>query len=789
MKKYPVVNTVCFFILGIILQYYLQVDKYFLFAVLIFTSVLLIILIKSKVAKRKVELLSLSTILLIIFAGAYRFAIIENNEIFNITKPINSSNIIARVNSIDFSRNNGIEFIATIDSFQYEKSFVKINKQFLFKIKKNRLNKYLSNLKRLTIGDKIVAVGLIQSARSKRNPGEYDYQKYLNSKGIVGIVIYSDIIITPNKSFNLLNIILAIRYSINDKIEELFNTQSSALVKGLLLANRKNIDYETMEYFINSGVVHVLAVSGLHVGFIIIIFLLLFTRTNIYLKYIFTFIGLLLFVFITDFQPSVIRASIMAGALLASYISSRNYNSLNSISIAALIILIFQPNELFNPGFQLSFSAVLSILILYPLLQKWIFKFSMNSQLRKIILFIFISLSATLGTLPFTAHYFHKLSLVSLLANIFVIPLIGLIVGLSIAAISFSYIWFMPAKLLANTAMLLIDIMYKLVAFFGKPDYSFVKISQSSVYDFIIYYAILIILIYTLVNFNSYRSKVVIIILLISNYILWKDITHQSFFTNRYLSVLMIDVGQGDAFLIKLPDGKYLLIDAGANQNGFDNGLKIIAPLLDYLNINKIDYGCISHVDNDHAGGFSSLLSKYYFPNFLKPYANKNNYQDSQFEEQILNSKSNLIHYSKSIIKGGNYRIYILNDSNENNESENDKSGIIKILYGQNSFLFVGDAGMNVENKLIQQYGEFLNSDVLKIGHHGSKYSSSEKFIKVVSPQIALISVGTTNRFGHPSKRVIELLQREKIKIFRTDIDRAVVLESNGNKIFQKVWE
>lgn len=791
MNKYPAIKTVCFFVLGIILQFFLQIDKYLLGIILLLLFFITGYVVFYKRGSIKNEALFLFILIsLLIISGAFRFSLIRNESVMEISRPMKSQKIIAEVNSIDFSRDDGFEFIAKIDSILIDSNYFNIDKNFLFKVQKSKLKQISNLLNDLSIGDKVYAAGIIQSAREKRNPGEFDYKKYLTAKGISGIVSISKIKIEKSDKINFLNIILFIRKSIDNKISLLFEQKSSALIKGLLLANRKNIDYESMEYFINSGVVHILAVSGLHVGFVILIFLFIFSRANIILKYLFTFIGLLIFICLTDFQASVIRASIMAFVVLSSNLMSRKSNGINSISIAALLILIIEPTELFNPGFQLSFVAVLGILVLYPPLSNWLSNYKIARIIKNILLFILVSLSATIATIPFTIYYFHKLSLISLLANLFVIPLTGLIVALGIAAVSFSYFWLLPAKLLANTTMLLIEIMFYIVEYFGKQSFSFIQISDFSNFDFLVYYFFLTILFVFFTKSHSIKAKFIVMILVIMNFLVWNKLDNKPFFSPNYLSVLMIDVGQGDAFLVKLPDEKLLLIDAGANQNDFDNGEKIISPLLKYLNITKIDYGMISHIDNDHSGGFNYLINNYSFKNIYKPIRSADNYIEAKLESNIELKKINLIHYRKSLIRGNNYRIYILNnnDSLTAGKSENDKSGIIKIQNGNISLLFVGDAGFAIEEKLIKQYDDFLDSDILKLGHHGSKYSSSEEFIKITSPKYALISVGMSNRFGHPAKKVIDLLNKEKVKIFRTDYDKAILLETDGNKIFKKDW-
>jgi competence protein ComEC len=204
-------------------------------------------------------------------------------------------------------------------------------------------------------------------------------------------------------------------------------------LKGILLADRGEIDFSTREKFVNAGVVHILAVSGLHVGFIVLIFIVISSRFNLYIRSAITIIGLLAFLMITNSPASVFRASLMGITLIITFMLNRKFNSYNALAIAALIILIIDPMELFNPGFQLSFSAVLSIVAIYPIFSNGIYKFGIKNKLIKwTLLFCSVSLAAQIGTLPFTILYFNKLSIIALFANLIVIPLVAVIVSTGI---------------------------------------------------------------------------------------------------------------------------------------------------------------------------------------------------------------------------------------------------------------------------------------------------------------------------------------------------------------------
>ena len=401
-----------------------------------------------------------------------------------------------------------------------------------------------------------------------------------------------------------------------------------------------------------------------------------------------------------------------------------------------------------------------------------------------------VSLSAQIGTIPFTLAYFSKLSIISLLTNLIVIPLVGVIIGISFITIILGLISYSIAIYFAAANDLITSLMFQFVNFTGQLKISFLWIRNYSLYDSIIFYSVIIILFITLSKIQKKYIKLIAILSSILLIIFLSGLDDKKLLEDNKLSVLMIDVGQGDSFLLQFPNGKTALIDAGEVNPYFDNGERVIIPLLDYLDIDKIDYGFVSHIDLDHYGGFVSLLHEGRIKKIFRPIPDSSD-KSLRFEKYLkkLNIEKN--YYDNQKIQVGNVTIRILNDLNDNNYknfSSNDNSGILKIIYGNSSFLFVGDAEIPAENYYLSKYGKFLDSDVLKIGHHGSKTGSSEVFLDMVSPKISLISAGIKNKFNHPSEEVLQKLISLNSKVFRTDSLGAVLLQSDGENIYQINW-
>jgi competence protein ComEC len=721
------------------------------------------------------------------------------NEI-KIESPLNqyrkekNAELYAEVTKIELDRSFEIIFNVVVDSIILDNKKYTSNDKLICKFRGDSLQRK-SLYGSLNAGNKIYLTGTYQKGKGKRNPGEFDYDKYLKSKGITGLFISynTDSVNILSHDKNYFESFLHLTRKIIDKtIHDLHNPQTAGLLRGLILADRSEIDYETKNEFINSGVVHILAVSGLHVGYVLIIFIFIFGRFGIYLRSLLTILGLLAFMFITGVPPSVFRATLMAIILILAFLSNRSTNIINSISIAAFIILIINPNEIYNPGFQLSFSAVLAIGILYPYFQRIIFNLHLNHKwIEYVLLFSAVSLSAQIGTLPFTLAYFSKLSVVSLFANLFVIPAVGVIIAIAFITIFVGLFSYGIAIYFASANDLISSLMIKFIRFTGNLDFSFLWIRDYSLYDAVIFYSGLVIIFVALQKISRPIVKLSLVTILIISVFIFSRFDDNDILEKNKLNVLMIDVGQGDSFLIKFPNGKTAIIDAGEANPFIDNGERVITPLLDYFGIKKIDYGFISHLDLDHYGGFVSLIYNNRINEVFRPLPDSSD-KSLRFEKFLLDMKVKTHIYDKYSLDVGNVKIYFLNDPKNysyNKFSSNDKSGVIRLVYGNSSFLFVGDCEHPAEYFLASNFGEMLDSDVLKVGHHGSATGSSSAFLNLVSPDISLVSAGVKNKFNHPAESVIKSLEKINSKIYRTDEVGAVLLQSDGNEIREVDWK
>jgi len=796
MKDYPVIKIAILFVAGILSTQYFQLG--ILLVIILFLLTLSLILFFRKLGNNYYY--SISTFLL---SGFLVFSIgnilakdntISFDPFLTQIDKVKNTTAAGEITKIDLIRKNELNFYLAVDSIYSEEFFIKDKITILCKAKlDNKATFELYN--ELKPGNHLEVEGYYYKGKQKRNPGEFDYNEYLNSKDILGVLSVNDITSITVLDYNIdlfKNIIHQIRKTIDGQIKKYHSPETAALLRGLLLADRGDINFQTKTQFINAGVVHVLAVSGLHVGYIVLIFLFLFGRFNVYLRSIFTIIGLLCFMLITGVPPSVFRATAMAIVLIIAFLSNRSTNLINSISIAALIILIINPNEIYNPGFQLSFAAVLAIGIILPYMKQLIERWNVpNKILKYILLFWGVSLSAQIGTLPFTLLYFNKYSVIALLTNLIVIPSIGFIIAAAIVTLFFSATIPFIAVYFAAANDLLSGWILSIIKFSGDLSFSYISITNYSLIDLILFYLMLALLLFFFTKFVTFKAKLALFILILVNTILFSSIDDSKLMPVKFLSVLMIDVGQGDSFLIKFPDGKTALIDAGNTTFTFDNGDRVIIPLLNYLGIKKIDYGIVSHIDADHYSGFVALILEGMIGEIYKPEIDTSLSKDKRFEAFITERGIPINYFKEGKMEVGNAAIFFLYDDDVKNisgESTNNRSGIFKLVYGKTSFLFTGDVEKNVEKIYANKYQYFLDSDVLKVGHHGSRTSSSNEFLQYISPDLSLISAGFKNKFGHPVEDVIQRLEAAGSTIYRTDLNKAVLLRSDGREIKVINW-
>ncbi len=665
--------------------------------------------------------------------------------------------------------------------------------------------------------DIVVYYSKIKCIRNFQNPGAFDYQNYLKLKGIYGTSYTTAKKIklldpVPGKPFFGLCVqaIESFRNAFSNYVLGLTgHSDSGKIIISLVTGKKELISAEIRDVFSKAGISHLLAISGLHLSIIALICFGCMVQAGGRLPYIFpkgqsflmtglitgnfrkiacilTIFPLFFYTAFSGFSPSAQRAFIMATVFLFSFIREKEMDTLSSLSLAGIIILILDSNALFSISFQLSFLAVYFIISGWVILRtkNIIFK---NTFRSKIMTTGWVTMLAGIGTAPLTAHYFHLVSAVQLLTNFIAIPVIGFIVlPLGFAGLFlFSFFPFMSGwmiQLCDFFVNLLISLCRCLIQF----EITWARIADFSMAETLAAYFVLISLGLWLRNKTKIGSSLLIVSLL-----LFATIVSSPRLFNPLLPELRIttlDVGQGASTLIqfrdqKTIDQKTILVDGGgySNRAVFDTGRFIVAPFLWKQGIKKLDFVILTHPEADHLNGLIYILENFKVGALIKnhdaaPITGYEKMMDTCTKKKIPVFIPEVYPYT---IIAGKLKLTFCGPASQH-ESINNNSLVFKLSFHAFSMLFPGDIQKEREIILADVYGDLLKSMVLVSPHHGSATSNCNIFLDKVDPESVIIPCGRQNRYGFPKKQILSRYRKRKINVFRTDKDGAVFTVSDG---------
>lgn len=584
-----------------------------------------------------------------------------------------------------------------------------------------------------SFGDKIYIEGEMSVPNNNTIPNNFNYKDYLYHKYIYYIIKIDKIkMISKND-----NIFLNIKNSIYKRIDKIkYNNYLYAFILG----KSYYIDSEVLNNYKINGITHLFALSGLHVSMFssIILFILKKIKLSEKLSYFITSLFLIFFAFIASFTPSIVRSVLF---FILSSINNVYYLYVKPkylLYIVFSILIFINPFYIYDTGFILSFCISFFILLFNE-------KNKINNNLLSILV---ISILSTLSSLPIIINMSYEINILGFINNLFFIPYVTYIVfPLSIIVVFISKLSF-----ILNFLIIIMEYISKVSSNIFNIKLIFPKMS---LFLIIIYYVLLILIV------KKINLKKIFIIYLSFLYF------RCDFDKNNY--VYFIDVGQGDSALIVTKNNKSVLIDTGGKVGSNYSLMKSnIIPFFKNIGIRKLDYLFITHGDYDHAGYGIDLVNNF---NVKNRFTNKGKYNS-------LEKKLNIKSFNNSYIKIDNVEIYSLNSKLYNNE--NSDSLVLLVIIDNYKLLFMGDASINTEKDIMNNY-DIGDVFILKVGHHGSKTSSSEEFINSVNPKYSIISVGKNNKFGHPNKEVLDNLSNSKI--YRTDIDGSIMFKIKKDKL------
>lgn len=663
----------------------------------------------------------------------------------------------------------------------------------------------------LRYGETVRFLARVREPHNFNNPGGFDYRKYLALKGIFATAFLKDadgIVKTGERRPSIKGWVDDMRDSIRRNVYNNGGTSAPVLL-ALITGDQGEISKHTREAFSKAGTAHILAISGEHVAliimlsFVLLIWLLKLSErvmltVNVYkIAAVITIPGIAMYSLIAGGGFSIVRSAVMGGTALAALLIDRRRDIQSMVAFAAFMILVFEPQAIFDISFQLSFASVISLMLMVPYLKR-VYERDDNGGLATettsvsdrimshTLMLAIVSFAATVGTAPLVAYYFNRVSIISPIANLVTVPVVGFII-VPIGLLSSLLI---PVSLtvsgwLVSLDSWLISVVVRVTDLIAAIPFTSIRVVTPDLFEISLFYLMVVTAIYRK-RFKWAKMFLPPVALLL--------ITIGSFYCLRPwfqddLRVTYLDVGQAESALIEFPGGKRMLIDGGGSPNiDFDVGEKVVAPFLWRQRIKSIDYVVVSHPNSDHYGGLPFIVRNFDVGEVWESGIEDNSMRYADFKE-ALKEKS----LTSKIVGDGDALVMdravieVLSPpkgySATDDRAANNGSLVMSVRFGDISFLFTGDIEKAAEERLIISKGNGLKSTVVKVPHHGSLTSSTDGFLEKVQPQKAVFSVGYNNRFGFPKKAIVQRYKDIKADMYRTDRDGAIVVSSDGKTI------
>lgn len=655
------------------------------------------------------------------------------------------------------------------------------------------------------IGNIIKVRGKLRQFEEAANKGNFDSKKYYLSLGFYGKIEAGTIEVINSDYSGIRQGLYEMRMEIIERLEKLCSdnkgifsiiNNKNGIIGAIILGDKTDLDSDIKELYSVSGIAHILAISGLHISFIgMAIYRLLRRRFRFLFSAAVSIPVVLSFGIMSGFGISTMRAIIMFILKIIGEVLGRKYDAITAISLAGLVLLVQNPFVVCNSGFQMSFGAIIAIVLILPIVEE-----ILNTD-NKIIKVLSANFTISLVMNPILAWNYYELPTFSFLLNIVVVPLMSVVIVSSIVGIFCSCIMFGFGKVVIFPGCGILELYTFLCNIINKSSVASIVVGQPKVTIIIVYYAILLVVLFGLKNIRTKYTRaekerniikketglvlekkakkerrikgqnVKLRLACIVGFLLLNCLIY--YIPNPGFYITFINVGQGDGILIHGDNGTKVMVDGGSTSEK-QVAKNCIVPYLKAEGIGTIDYSIITHTDKDHISGILEILennnsNRIRIKNLVMPDINMKDDTYNELIEKAKLKKINVLYIKKGdTLSLGKTKIKCIYPETTTTASDkNDYCTVLSVKNKTSKILLTGDISKEIEEKIKDDIEE--NYTVLKVAHHGSNYSSSEKFLKKVNPKYSIISVGKNNSYGHPGNETMERLRKQGGVIYRTD--------------------
>jgi|GEM_PF-1580822 len=749
LKSQPLLKTVPMFFFGIVIGW-----KLFSFLPLWFTTFILLFNLLLVITNlRKNSLLNQVLVYLLVFfagcdfAAARKLSYSRNNLITTLT-PGTKVSFSARLSDDDWEKTTKLRKVEVLICRAGDNWYENSGKFWLRSNSGQHFNR----------NDLIFGQAVFKPISPKRNPADFDFAAFSLLYNLQGILETSDSLAISKSSESLPQ--KAIGHARNDiigKIDKYFSGTDSEILKALTIGLRAELPEEVSQNLRYSGLWHLVSLSGLHLGIIAGLFALVFSFIGLSAskRNVLIIICIWLFVLIADAGAPLIRSAIVITLFIGSRYLGRWVDIWNLLAFSALIIVLYEPAELFSPGFQLTYAAVGFIIAGSRFWRSEEGKFAKKIRrwyLGKVLIDgLSAAFFAALGTAPLLAYHFGGIPLSTIPSSIIAVPLVDLTLSVFPLFYIFSFFSEQLTVILSNFLWGCLKVFEWIVEIFS-TGWQYLSTPDFDLFTFIAVYCTIVLM---LMRKRIWLPAALILL----NLLVWRQA-----FREPPAEITFFDVGQGVCAVATIPPDMTIMVDTGPASRKFNPMEKSVIPYLRQQGISDIDYLILSHNDTDHTGGAEYLLENFQVRQVILG----GGFSEFSFPAPVKSNRAG------DWLKAGEALLLFFNPFGQS--EDNEASLVLKLIYGESEIIFPGDINIKTEKQLLH-YQELLDADILLTAHHGSKYSSDSNFLKLVTPEWAVISCGRNNRYGHPHPETLARLQQVKTSVLRTDETGAITFK------------